>query len=213
MKICALSCAAMIAAAPASAQQLMIELLPGHPVYHEREQEAGVTMALSIIPDHDRTSNSMELCEELRVAAGLDSENGDKLRLETIFVAPHTGMTVEGYYLPGDGTFGKNALVRGKGVSRDTLDTIVTRAGFPARLLDETNVKHEISCETGEPLWHLVWYDVRPVGDEKPDALIERAYDRFMAVHQSVVEHNAKARYVQKVKRPSLPEAARTTGG
>lgn len=200
MRIHALTCAAVLAAVPASPQvaAFEIELTPGHPIHHESEEEAGVAMALSITPGPDRATNLTELCEELRVAAGLAADKGDELQLETIFVVPYKGMAVEGYYWPKDGTFGTNALVRGSDVARERLDAIVTRAGIPPRVLDEADVEHEISCETGEPLWHLVWYDVRPLGDEEPDAVIERAYDRFIAVHRSVVEHSTQPRLSRK---------------
>jgi hypothetical protein len=91
-----------------------------------------------------------------------------------------------------------NALVRGKSVGRATLDGIVSRAGIPPRILDEEQVEQEVSCTRGEPLWLIAWYDVRPIGDEEPEAVIERARQRFLAVHQSVVDHNATAWHVQK---------------
>jgi hypothetical protein len=154
MNIRALTCAAALAALPAFAQEvtLGIDLIPGHPVYHERENEAGVAMALSITADQAQSTHVMGLCEKLRVAAGLDRQDPAGLRLETIFVVPYKGMAVEGYYLPNDGTFGDNALVRGTGIARATLDGIVSRAGIPPRILDETNVEHEISCVPDEPL-------------------------------------------------------------
>jgi hypothetical protein len=203
MKIHALTCAAALVALPASAQEvaLAIDLIPGHPVYHELEKEAGIAMALSITPDQHGATGLMELCEELRVAAGLGHESGDELRLETIFVVPYKGMAVEGYYLPGDGTFGSNALVRGKGIARAMLDGIVSRAGIPPRILDEKSVEHEISCAPGEPLWFVSWYDVRQISDEEPEAVIERARQRFLAVHQSVFEHNGAERHLQKAQR------------
>ena len=83
----------------------------GHPVYHEGEREAGVAMALSITPNHDRATRFVGVCEELRTAAGLKTENGDDLRLETIFVVPYKGMAVEGYYWPNDGTLEEGTLV------------------------------------------------------------------------------------------------------
>jgi hypothetical protein len=192
MRIRALTCAALVAAIPASAQEapLGITLLWGHPLNHESAQEAGVAMGLSITPQGDHATDLVELCHELRRAAGLGSENGDQLRLETIFVVPYKEMAVEGYYWPENGGSGKEALVPGSGVSRETLDAIVARAGIPPRILNETNVEHEVSCEIGEPLWHVSWQDVRLIGDEDPDTVIERAYHRFMAVHQTVVEHN-----------------------
>jgi hypothetical protein len=194
MRICAFVCAVVVAAAPVSAQEetLEIRLLPGHPVYHESEQEAGGVMALSIAPQHDQATELTELCEELRLATGLGNEHGGELHLETIYVVPHKGMAVEGHYLPNDGRSESDALVPGDGVPRETLDNIVGRAGIPPSVLNERDVEHDIWCEMGEPLWHVAWYDVRPVGDEEPDAVIERAYRRFLAVHESVVEHNTK---------------------
>jgi len=114
-------------------------------------------------------------------------------------------MAVEGYYWPNDGTFERSVLVPGNGLPRGRLDGILARAGIPPRVLDETNVEHEISCETGAPLWHVVWHDIRPIGDEKPDAVIERAHRRFLAIYQSVVEENTK--HVGKVQRASLDES------
>jgi hypothetical protein len=200
MRIRALTCAAAFAALPASAQEpaLAVDLIPGHPVYHEGEHEAGVAMALSIGPGRVQTINLVELCEELRVAAGLGNEEGDDLRLETIFVVPYKGMAVEGLYLPRDGSSGSNALVRSKGVARSALDRIVSRAGIPPRVLDETNVEHEISCSPHEPVWSITWSDVRRIGDEEPEVVIDRARQRFLAVHQSVVEHSGTVRDVQK---------------
>jgi hypothetical protein len=203
MRIRTLTCAAVIAAvpAPAGAESLGIELELGHPVYHESEREAGVAMGLSIAPGSNQAIDLRELCEELRRAAGLGSRNGDQLRLETIFVVPYKGMAVEGYYWPSEGASETGVLVPGNGVPRGTLDSIVARAGIPPRILDEANVEHEISCATGEPLWHVSWYDVRLVGDEDPDTVIERAYRRFLAIHQSVVEHSPDGQYLQKAQR------------
>lgn len=200
MRVRALTCAMVVAAVPASAQEaaaLRIKLLQGHPLYHETEQQAGVAMGLSIAPRHDHATDLAELCDELRLAAGLGSENGDGLRLETIFLVPYKAMAVEGYYWPTDGTFDSGTLVPGNAIPRGTLDRIVARAGIPPGVLDETNVEHEISCETGEPLWAIAWSDVRLIGDEDPDAVIERAYRRFLAIHQSVVEHNAREHNLQ----------------
>jgi hypothetical protein len=192
--------AALVAAAPASAQEaaLRIDLIPGHPVHHEREKEAGVVMALSITPARDGATSLMELCEELRLAAGLGNEKGEELRLETIFVVPYKGMAVEGYYYPRDGTSPRNALVRGKDVARQVLNRFVTRAGIPPRILDEADVELQISCAPDEPLWFVAWHDVRPISNEEPEAVIERARQRFLAVHRSVVEHNATERRLQK---------------
>jgi hypothetical protein len=56
-------------------------------------------------------------------------------------------------------------------------------------VLDERDVEHEVSCELGEPAWLLRWEDVRRIGDDEPDVVIDRAYQRFAAVHQSVVDY------------------------
>lgn len=208
MRIFTLTCAAVVAALPVFAQEAGrgIERLPGHPVYHEREQEAGVAMALSIRAERDPAVDLIGLCEELRFAAQLGNESGDELRLETIFVVPYKGMAIEGYYWPKDGGAHGSALVPGSSVDRETLDAIVTRAGIPPHVLDETNVEHEISCETGEPLWYVVWSDIQPIGDEEPATVIDRAHQRFMAIHQAVLGHNAKHHYHLKAQHT-------TTGG
>ena len=191
MRACALTCAAAMVAIPASAQDLglVVDLLPGHPVYHESAREAGVVMAIAITPGQGAATDLKGLCEELRVAAGLRREHGEGLPLEVIFVVPYKGMAIEGYYLPADGMPGGEALVPGSGVARDMLDGIVARAGIPGRVLDEGDVEHEVSCELGEPGWLVRWEDVRLIGGEEPDAVIDRAYRRFAAVHQSVVDH------------------------
>ena len=191
MRVCALACAGAIAAVPASAQDLglVVDLLPGHPVYHEHEGEAGVVMAISITPGKVGAADLKEICEELRVAAGLGREKGVNLPLEVIFIVPYKNMAIEGYYLPADGTLGGETLVRGRGIARETLDGIVSRAGVPSGVLDETDVEHEISCEMSEAAWLIRWEDVRLLHDEEPDTVIERAYSRFTTIHRSVVEH------------------------
>jgi hypothetical protein len=203
MRISALACAGVVLALPAAAEEapLGITLQRGHPLYHESAREAGVAMGLSITPQGEHATELVELCHELRRAAGLGSENGDRLFLETIFVVPYKEMAVEGYYWPENRTSDTGVLVPGSGVARGTLDAIVGRAGIPPRVLDETNVQHEISCEIREPLWHLSWQDLRPIGDEDPDSVIERAYQRFMAVHQAVVAHNIKGQNLQMGQR------------
>jgi hypothetical protein len=191
MRISALAFTAAIAAFPASAQGLglVVDLLPGHPIYHESEGEAGVIMALSIRPVDGDSADLKEVCEELRVAAGLPRKNREDLPLEVVAVVPNEGMAIEGYYLPPDGTSGSEALVPGTKVARETLDGIVTRAGIPSHLLDETNVEHEIVCEINKPAWLIHWLDVRRVNGENPDTVIQRAYRRFMTIQQVVVEH------------------------
>jgi hypothetical protein len=191
MRICTLACTAAIAAVPASAQDpgLTIDLLAGHPIYHENEGEAGVVMAISITPGESDAADLKELCEQLRVAGGLAGKNGEHLPLEVIFVVPYKGMAIEGSYLRGDGAFGSEALVRGNSIARETLDGIVSQAGIPSRVLYETDVEHEISCKIHEPEWFIRWEDLRPLAGQEPDAVIGDAYGRFMTIHQNVVEH------------------------
>jgi hypothetical protein len=203
MRISALACAGVVLALPAAAEEapLGITLQRGHPLYHEIAREAGVAMGLSITPQGEHATELVELCHELRRAAGLGSENGDRLFLETIFVVPYKEMAIEGYYWPENRSSDTGVLVPGSSVARETLDAIVARAGIPPRVLDETNVEHEISCEIRAPLWHVSWQDLRPVGDEDPDTVIERAYHRFMEIHQAVVEHNIKEQQPQTALR------------
>jgi hypothetical protein len=196
MRLCIVACSAAIAALPASAGESarMIDILPGHPVYHESEGEAGVVMAVSIAAARQDAADLTELCEELRVAAGLQRARGDELPLKVIFVVPYKGMAVEGYYLPAQGTSGREVLVRGNVVAPPTLGGILARAGIPPSILDETEVEHEISCEIDAPAWLIRWEDVRPIDDEALDVVIDRAHRRFMAIHKSVVEHDAGLR-------------------
>ena len=71
---------------------------------------------------------------------------------------------------------------------------------------DETDVEHEVSCALGEPLWHVAWQDVRPIGGEGSDAVIERAYQRFLAVYQAVVEQSAGKQSLQDARRTTADE-------
>lgn len=198
------ACAVILAALPASAHEgaRRINLIHGHPVYHASENQAGVTMGLSITQDQTQTAPLAALCNELRNAAGLGDEHGDGLRLQALFVVPYNGMAVEGYYLPSDGTSEGSGLVTGKSITRSTLDRIVAEAGIPPSVLDETNVEHEISCQPDEPLWTIAWHDVRPVGGEEPETVIERARNRFLAIHESVVKHTMDARWPQSALSP-----------
>jgi hypothetical protein len=183
----------MFAAAAAFAQDSAptITLLPGHPVYHESEREAGVTMAVSINLNAAPASVGSLLCEELRRAAGLTNKNEDDLHLETIFVVPRKQMAIEGYYWAKDGTSQRSILVAGHHVVRTALDSILARAGIPPHVLDETNVEHEISCEIAKPHWYIAWSDVQPIGDAMPETVIELARHRFMTIHRAVVDHNS----------------------
>ncbi len=189
-----LASVAMLAASPASAHEigLVIDLLPGHPIYHEREQEAGVVMAISITPSPHNAADLMALCEELRVAAGLEHKTSAGLALEVVFVVPYKGMAIEGYYFPTHDELGSETLVPGNGLAREVLDDIVGDVGIPAVVLDETNVEQEISCQINEPVWLMRWEDVSPVNGEEPDTVIERAHHRFVTIHQSVVDHSLK---------------------
>jgi hypothetical protein len=125
-----------------------------------------------------------------------ETRRGD-LRLEVIFVVPYKGMAIEGYYPPNDGTV-EGGLVPGSGVPRETLDSIVAHAGIPPRVLDETNVEHEISCETGAPLWSVVWYDVRHISNEDSSTPTAGSCD-FTRAWSSI---NAREAYIQKAQRP-----------
>lgn len=191
MRMCVLTCAAAIAAVPAAGQELalVIDLLPGHPVHHQNEATAGAIVALSITAAQVDDADLKELCEELRVAAGLARDKGTDLPLEVVFVVPYKDMAIEGYYLPADGSSGSEVLARGNDVGRTTLDGIVARAGIPPRILDETDVEHELSCEMKESAWLIRWEDVRLLNDEAPEVVMDRAYGRFTTIHQSVVEH------------------------
>jgi hypothetical protein len=192
---------------------LRIELLPGHPIYHEHQNEAGVVMALAITPGNGQAADLVKLCEELRVTAGLGHQYAG-LRLETIFVVPYKGMVVEGYYWPNDGSLENSMLIPRSGVARKTLDDIVARAGIPPPVLSEMSVEHEISCSLDEPFWYVAWYDVRRIGEEEPGAVIERARQRFLAIHQSVLEHAAAERHLYEPReRASVAESAPTRVG
>lgn len=190
MKLRHLPYAVMFAAMPASAQDAVdgITLIHGHPIYHETADEAGITMGLSVNGDQSFTAPLAELCNELRIAAGLRNEVREDLKLRALFVVPYKAMVVEGYYLPQDNILENYALVPGTKVDRPVLDGIIARAGIPPSVLDEINVEQEISCQMHEPLWVISWQDVRPVGDEEPETVIERARERFMSIYRSVLQ-------------------------
>jgi hypothetical protein len=192
MRFCVFTCAAIVVAMPASAEHmgLAVDLLPGHAIYHEVEEEAGVTMAISVTPRPGAVVDLQPLCEELRVAAELDLEHAERQSLEVLFIVPRKDMAVEGYYLPAKGTTASSTLIRGSRVDRATLESIVKRAGLPSRLLDERDVEHEVSCDLHQPGWTLVWQDVRRMNGEEAAVVIDRAASRFKAVHQGIVDHN-----------------------
>ena len=204
MYIRALLYIALLAAAPAIAEEtaLNIKLIPGHPVHHENKQEAGMAMALWITPGRPGATDLMALCEELRLGAGLGYESGG-LRLETIFVVPHKAMAIEGLYLPSDNTSESHALVRGKDMARASLDGILARAGIPPRILDEVGVEQEISCTPGEPSWVIAWTDLQPIGGEDLETVIERARQRFLTIHKSVLAYNGADQPLRAARRAS----------
>ena len=170
---------------------IMIELLPGHTIYHEREQEAGIVAAIAITPGQNNGADLTSLCEDLRVAAGLDKHIASSgFALEVLFVVPNKGMAIEGYYFPASDGQESEMLIPGGSVVPEALDDILSRAGIPAGILHETGVEQQVSCELNVPAWHVRWEDVRLVDSEKPDAVIERAHLRFMTIYQSVLDHS-----------------------
>jgi hypothetical protein len=191
VKLYALTCATILIAMPASAEhtELVVDPLPGHAIFHEVEQEAGVTMAISVTPRPGAVVDLQPLCEELRVAAELDLEHAERQSLEVLFIVPRKDMAVEGYYLPAKDMTASNALIRGNAIDRATLDSIVERAGLPTWLLDERDVEHELSCELHQPGWKLVWQDVRHMNGEAAAVVIDRAASRFKSVYQGILDH------------------------
>ena len=195
MRLSALAGLVAVGAAAALADEpvLTVDLLAGHPIHDEAAAAAGVVMALSITSaagagEGAFTTRLEALCEELSAAAGLADELAVRLPLTVVFIVPWKAMAVEGYYLPADGREGGERLVPGGAVARATLDRIVAAVGIPPSVLDEAEVEHEVSCECDRPAWHLRWADVRAIGAETPEAVIDRARRRFLAIHQSIVE-------------------------
>ena len=201
MKLRLFAYALVLAALPASAQDDVdgITLIHGHPIYHETSNEAGVTMGLSVAGDQPHTAPLAELCNELRAAAGLRRETRKGLKLRALFIVPYKAMIVEGYYLPQDDGLEIHALIPGVKVERPVLDGLMARAGLPPNVLDEVNVEQEVSCQIEEPLWSISWQDIRPVGNEAPETVIERARERFMSIYLSVL-HRAKQAGLQTTK-------------
>ena len=177
---------------PAESDTFTIDLLLGHSVNDAQEHVAGVVTAISITPSQEDAADLKSLCEELRLAARLEDITSDGLALETLFIVPYKGMAIEGYYFSTRDAFDDGTLVPGKSIVREVIDDIVHRAGIPPSVLDETDVEHEISCAVNEPSWHVRWEDVRPLDGEKPDTVVEHARQRFMAIHQDVIDHNKK---------------------
>jgi hypothetical protein len=206
MNIRIFTCAALIAAIPASAEEVTrgIDLAYGHTIHSESENKAGVAMALRITSDRDNALQLTQLCEELGTAAGLRNENGDGLRLRGVFLMPYERLAVEGFYtVPNDHSYDRIAYVPGDGVARTALDRIAARVGIPPTLLDETNVR-QISCDTGIPLWTIVWHDVRHIGDEGPETVVARAHHRFRAIHRSVVQHATRIQHGQETQQVAI---------
>jgi hypothetical protein len=195
MKLCLFACAFILAAVPASAKDVVkgITLVHGHPIHHESANTAGVTMGLSVLHNQPHATPPMDLCNQLRVAAGLRNEIRNGSTLRAVFIVPYKAMAVEGYYLPADGDPENHGLVPGTRVDRSFLDSTMAWAGIPPSVLDETNVEHEISCHADEPRWTIAWQDIRPIGEEEPGAVIQRARERFIAVYESVLERAGQA--------------------
>jgi hypothetical protein len=181
---------------------LRIDVLYGHPIYRQQAHEAGVVTGMTISVDEVQAALLTAPCERLRAAASLAREAGDEIPLQTIFVVPRKGMAIEGYYFPSDGNLERAVLIPGQSVARPALDRIMALAALPPALLDEINVNLEISCRIAEPLWLISWYDIRRIGDAQPEAVVEVARRRFMAIHRWVVEYGAENRALaQRVRR------------
>jgi hypothetical protein len=194
MKTCALACVLMLGAAAVVADEpsLTVDLLPGHPVHDVVGGRAGMVTPIAITEKTATTTDLEALCETLRVAAGLSLEAGHgRLTLQVVFIVPYKLMAIEGYYLPLDGKSGSSRLIAGNSIARERLDGIIVRAGVPPGILDETEVEHEVSCELDRPAWRIRWEDVRTIAGDDPEAVIERAYTRFLAIHRTVVEQAA----------------------
>lgn len=211
MKSRLFACAVMLAAAPASAEDAVkgITLVHGHPIHHEAAKRAGVTMGVSISGKQPHTAPLVRLCDELRIAAGLRLKVRKEFTLQAVFVVPRKEMAVEGYYLPANGDPEFYALIPGMKVARAFLKDTLARAGMPPHILDEADVEHEISCHTDEPRWTMSWQDIRPVGDERPETVIERARERFMAVYRNILKRAQKPERHTKKSRRKLAERNR----
>lgn len=209
MRTCALGCVGMVVVTTAMAAEtpLTVDLLRGHPIHHAASGKAGVVMAIAITGQNPTTDHGNPatvdlagLCDDLRSAAGLALEVERDLLLEVVFVVPYKDMAVEGYYLPTDGATGPPRLLRGDGVARQALEGILAHAGVPPSVLDETGVEHEVSCELDRPVWQIRWEDVQSIGDAAPEAVIDRAAARFMALHKRVTRQVAKLAELEKMQ-------------
>ena len=193
MKTSALACVLMLGAAAAMADEplLAVDLLPGHPVHDVADDTAGMVTAIAITESVAATTDLEALCETLRVAAGLSLEAEHVLALQVVFIVPYKAMAIEGFYLPLDGEAGSARLIAGNGIARERLDGIIIGAGVPPGILDETEVEQEVSCELDRAAWMIRWEDVRTIDGDGPEAVIERAYSRFLAIHRTVLEQAA----------------------
>ena len=216
MRISALTCAAALMAVPASAQALgpAIELLPGHPVYHERAREAGVVMAISITQRPRRRHGPNELCEELRVAAGLERHRGAEL--------PPRGDLRRAVQRDGDrrvlSADRRRARRRGARPGQGDRAEHARRdrgaRGDSGRLLDEPAVEQELSCAARRAGLAASLGGHPAVGGAGPDPVIESAYRRFMTIHRSIVEHSRAAHRRRSCRRKAsaAPRAAWRSG-
>jgi|GEM_PF-3992414 len=208
MKLCALGCLGIVVVATAVAAEapLRVDLLRGHPIHHAASGTAGVVMAIAITGQNPTTDHGnpaavdlVARCDDLRSAAGLALEVEQELLLAVVFIVPYKDMAVEGYYLPADDAIGTARLVAGDGVARQVLDGILAHAGVPPSVLDETGVEHEVSCELDRPVWQIRWEDVQSIGDAAPEAVIDRAAARFMALHKRVTRQVAKLAELERL--------------
>ncbi len=191
MKGYILTCATALLVAPAWAGEAhhTVTLLHGHPMYDEVTQKAGVSMGLSIAGSESSASQLTKACRELQRLSELRSETGDGLELVTLFIIPYKNMAVEGFYMPSDGSFGSNALLKGKPLDGSAIEGLVALAGIPRFVLHETNVEQEISCDLEDSVWTIVWQDIRAIDDEEPEVTIEQARARFMSIYRNVVQY------------------------
>ena len=191
----------------------VVTLIHGHPIHHETAKEAGIAMGLSIKGGTTYASSLSDSCRELQRFAELPGMIGDDLKLDTLFIVPYKEMAVEGLYLPADGSFGSRALVSGKRLGRSTIESVIIDAAIPAFVLDEANVELEVSCQLHEPLWAIIWQDIRKIGGREPEAVIEQARLRFMAIYRIVAQgvRDAQPSIAAFNARPQAPDAAGTS--
>ena len=68
-----------------------------------------------------------------------------------------------------------------------------TIAGDTVFFTTSTALLVAMTSNSDEPLWTVAWQDVRPIGDEKAEVVIERARNRFMAIFRRVVKRTTAA--------------------